>query len=195
MGRVDNFTAVGNPGGLLPDVHANASSLLTLFENKGFTAGDLAALVGAHTSSKNVGQTDMIANIPQDSTPGIWDTQFYADTINQPAGMESFASDIALAADPIVGPAFANFIGANTQNKWQVAFAHAMEQMALLGVPAGANPHTGMIDCTRVIPATQSIPASGKGGKRDASFGSVFGRSAGSQHGAGMTGRSPHSWH
>jgi hypothetical protein len=135
VGRKDNTSIAGNPGGNLPDVHADAPSLIALFEAKGFTVGDLAALVGAHSTSKNVAQTDMPIGAPQDSTPGIWDTQFYADTVNQPVGISSFASDIALAADPVAGPAFTNFVGTNTQNKWQAAFLKAMTQMSLLGVP------------------------------------------------------------
>jgi len=183
VGRVDNSSLAGNPSGFLPDVHANATSLLALFEGKGFTAADLAALVGAHTTSKNVAQTDMPVGAPQDSTPGIWDTQFYSDTINQPAGVSSFASDIALAADPTVGPAFDNFVGVNAQSRWQAAFLKAMTHMSLLGVPGGATPNSGgsgLVDCTTVIPAAKPV-------KREVmNPHSIWGRSGGS---------SPHAWH
>jgi hypothetical protein len=52
VGRTDNSTA--NDVNLLPDVNASGDSLLALFQDKGFDAVDLAALVGAHTCSKQV---------------------------------------------------------------------------------------------------------------------------------------------
>lgn len=47
IGRKDSYTPA--PESLLPDVNQSGDSLLALFEDKGFSAFDLAALVGAHT--------------------------------------------------------------------------------------------------------------------------------------------------
>ena len=50
VGRKDSTNPA--PGGLLPDVHASGDSLFALFADKCFSAVDLAALFGAHSTSK-----------------------------------------------------------------------------------------------------------------------------------------------
>ena len=111
------------PGGL-PSVHADASSLFNLFLAKGFTANELAALLGAHSTSKSFGQLDLMhPGTPQDSTPGIWDVKYYQDTLSPPASGTPFPSDTSLAAHPVVGKEFHGFIG--SQGKWSSAFGSA----------------------------------------------------------------------
>lgn len=161
VGRADNTSAAGNPDGGLPSVSAPGDSLYKLFQAKGFSAEDLAALVGAHSTSTNVAQGNIPVNGPQDTTPGIWDTKFYGETTNPPAGVYPFASDVALAAHPVVGPQFAGFV--NNQGKWTGKFADAMLRMSLLGVPGGVNPSKNMIDCTSVIPSSTSVKRDMKG--------------------------------
>jgi hypothetical protein len=176
---------------LLPDVSASASSLLLLFEEKGFTAAELAALIGAHSTSKNVAQTNIPVGEPQDLTPGIWDVSFYAQTLSQPAGMVSFASDLALSQDPTVGPEFDIFVTANSQGRWGTAFSAAFTHMSLLGFANGATPPSHFIDCSAVIPRSQNVNAGGGNaggpGKRDIHNSGLFGRAAG--------GASYHNWH
>jgi len=147
VGRVDNANPAGNPHNNLPDVHASAASLYTLFQNKGFDDVDLAALLGAHSTSKNIGQTDIPVGAPQDSTPGLWDVKYYSDTTHPPTGCVPFASDVSLAAHPVVGKQFAGFV--NNQGKWTGKFASAMLKLSLLGVPGGSS---NLIDCTNIIP-------------------------------------------
>ena len=114
VGRKES--SVANPGGGLPDVHAPGSNLFKLFQDKGFDAVDLAALLGAHSTSKALAQDDIPANAPQDSTPGIWDVKYYAETLKPPTDVRPFASDISLAAHPQVGKEFKGFV--NNQGKW-----------------------------------------------------------------------------
>jgi len=154
VGRKDNSSAAGNPEGRLPDCHSsNASSLFKLFLEKGFSVLDLAALLGAHTTSKSFFQPGIPPGSPQDSTPGIWGVKDYAETLAQPAseaeGVESFRADIALAHDPTVGKAFAGFV--NNQGFWDFQFADAMSRMSLFGVPGGS---ANLIDCTSFIPTS-----------------------------------------
>lgn len=52
VGRKDSSNPA--PDGFLPDVHASGDSLFALFQDKGFSAVDLAALLGAHSTSKQV---------------------------------------------------------------------------------------------------------------------------------------------
>ncbi len=66
IGRQDNTTSA-TPGGL-PNVLASASDLSDLFASKGYTQADLAALLGAHTTSTQQFVDPSQANKSQDST-------------------------------------------------------------------------------------------------------------------------------
>jgi hypothetical protein len=52
----------------LPDVNAEANVLFNLFRAKGFSAEDLAALLGAHSTSTQFGVDPSQRNASQDST-------------------------------------------------------------------------------------------------------------------------------
>ncbi|KAH8603143.1 heme peroxidase [Bisporella sp. PMI_857] len=153
VGRKDS--AVPNPGGRLPDVHAPGSNLFKLFQDKGFNAVDLAALLGAHSTSKAFGQPDIPGGTPQDSTPGVWDVKYYQETLTPPSSVQPFASDVSLAAHPDVGKEFKGFV--NNQGKWTGKFADAMLRMSLLGVPGSNDPSKNLIDCTGVIPRSTNV--------------------------------------
>ncbi|KAH9207641.1 heme peroxidase [Leptodontidium sp. 2 PMI_412] len=132
VGRKDSTSPA--KGSLLPDVFGAADDLYALFQRKGFTASELAALLGAPV------------NASQDSTPGKWDVQYYAETLSPPANIFVFPSDAKLAVHPTVGKEFKGFVG--SQGKWTSAFGAAMTKMSLLGV--GSNQK--MIDCTNSVP-------------------------------------------
>lgn len=131
-------------------------SLLQLFLDKGFSAAELAALIGAHTTSKAFAQTanGVPSQAAQDSTPGKWDMNYYAETYNPPAGVSRFDSDINLSAkNTTVGKQFAGFVG--QQGKWTSAFAAAMAKMSVLGIPSSAQGN--FADCTGFLPAGTSV--------------------------------------
>lgn len=126
--RTNHLTATSDPPapeGLIPNVTSNATVLLALFANKGISSAQLAALVGAHSTSRQF-STSPLARLgePQDDTPGIWDVDFYADTANPPEGVFVFQSDIALMNDPTSGPTFKGFVG--KQGAWDGAFKAAL---------------------------------------------------------------------
>ncbi|KAH7417367.1 putative Ligninase LG5 [Cadophora sp. MPI-SDFR-AT-0126] len=150
VGRKD--TATPNPKNGLPDAHGSGDSLFALFQAKGFTANELAALLGAHSTSKAFGQPDIVPGTAQDDSPGIWDVHYYSNTLKPVPGMASFVSDVNLAQHPVVGKEFSGFV--NSQGKWSSAYANAMAKMALLGVPGGKN---SLIDCTGVLPRGTSV--------------------------------------
>ena len=84
--------------------------------------------------------------LPQDSTPGVWDVKYYAETLKPVKGVVVFPSDTKLAAHPAVGKEFRGFV--DNQGKWNGKFADAMSKMALFG-----NDGTkGLIDCTSALP-------------------------------------------
>jgi L-ascorbate peroxidase len=128
-------------------VHASGASIFALFQNKGFDAVDLAALVGAHSTAKAFFVPEIPPGGSQDSTPGLWDINFYQETLTTPANVFPFQSDKNLAADPTVGKEFKGFVG--NKGKWNGKFADAMARLQLLGVPGGSS---NLIDCTNVIP-------------------------------------------
>ncbi|TVY42564.1 Versatile peroxidase [Lachnellula subtilissima] len=139
VGRKDSSTPA--PNGMLPDAHADAASLSVLFANKGLDAVDLAALLGAHSTSKAFTQPDMPFGASQDNI------DYYAQTLSTVANVFSFQADRNPAADATVGKEFKGFVG--NKGKWNGKFADAMARMQLLGVPGG---NKKLLDCTDVIP-------------------------------------------
>jgi hypothetical protein len=152
VGRADSSVAA--PDGFLPAGFGPNSShdvLFQLFLDKGFSARDLAALIGAHSTSKAF--TQQANGIPeggqQDSTPGKWDIDYYAQVNNPPAGTYRFQSDINLSnASTTVGKQFQGFVG--NQGKWTSSFADAMARLSVLGIPSSVQ--ANFIDCTNALP-------------------------------------------
>jgi hypothetical protein len=120
VGRKDSSTAA--PAGQLPPVNGSGDSLLAMFKKKGFTATDLAALIGAHSTSKQFFVDQSQAGKSQDSTPGIWDVTYYGETLTGTAPF-TFESDKNLAAQTEVAPVFKSF--ATNQTGWNAAFVPA----------------------------------------------------------------------
>lgn len=129
-----------------------------MFKAKGFSDEDLAALLGAHSTSKQFNFDTSRAGAGQDSTPGIWDVKYYSDTLSpNPQNYLPFPSDTKLAKFGGVGKEFKGFV--NNQGKWTGKFADAMGKMALFG-SAGTS---GMQDCTDSLPKSTSIKRELKG--------------------------------
>ncbi len=161
IGREDSSTPA--PEGLLPAGFGSGSdhdTILQLFADKGFSALDLAALLGAHSTSKS--RSDQLPpNTGQDSTPGIWDVKYYSEIYNPPPGVANFEADINLSSpNTTVGREFVKFI--NNQGRWNGNFASAMFRLSLLGIP----PETfnTFVDCTGALPRPTRAGAGGGGG-------------------------------
>jgi len=148
IGRKDT-TKSAKAGGL-PDVFDTAANLANLFARKGYSQAELAALLGAHSTSTQGFVDPSQAGKSQDSTPGQWDVSYYKETIdfsntgNAPSGVFVFPSDSKLAKFSDVGKNMQGFVG--NQNKWTSAFSNAMEKMALFGNDKG-----NMADCTDAL--------------------------------------------
>lgn len=153
VGRTDTTTEA--PNGLLPEAFGPASNhdtIFQLFADKGFSARDLAALIGAHSTSKANFQTanSMPAGSPQDDTPGLWDVKYYNQTYFPVDGMARFDSDIHLSNESTtVGKQFKSFVG--NQAQWGASFSSAWQAMGILGIPRAAR--AGFADCTNVVVA------------------------------------------
>lgn len=116
VGRKDATQAA--PNDLLPSVNAPADKLIQLFQDKTIDAQMLAALVGAHSCSRQFTQDLTKVRATQDSTPGIWDVKFYNETVQTPPRKKLFIfkSDVALAAHPEIKVEWDSFI--NDQSHW-----------------------------------------------------------------------------
>lgn len=150
IGRTDTTTA--SPDGLLPAGFGPGSdhdTLFQLFADKGFSAVDLAALIGAHTASRSFTQPQLRVGIPQDSTPGQWDVRYYSEVYDPPRRIGRFESDISLSQpNTTVGKEFKGFV--DNQAKWNSDFTSAMFRLSLLGIPE--NDISTFVDCTSALP-------------------------------------------
>ncbi|KAF2738347.1 ligninase LG6 precursor [Polyplosphaeria fusca] len=154
VGRPDATKAA--PTGLLPDTHDTADNLIAIFQRKGFSAHDLAALVGAHASAKQRFVEPAKAGFPLDTTPGIWDVEFYNDTLavvkdGDGARPNIFVlpSDKVLSQHPKINDEWLAFVG--NQPHWNEDYAKAYIRMSLTGV-TNLN---SLTDCTKTLPATK----------------------------------------
>ena len=114
VGRNDTTTAA--PAGLLPNAFgpgSGADTLLALWADKGISPRELAALMGAHSTSRSFTEeaNGIPAGGPQDSTPGVWDVTYYreAQEPSNPPGVYRFNSDVNLANASAIGPSFTQF--------------------------------------------------------------------------------------
>jgi manganese peroxidase len=152
IGRKDSSEA--SPPGLLPaggGPGSDHNTLLQLFIDKGFSAADLAALIGAHTTAKAKAVPQIPVGTPQDSTPGKWDVRYYAETYNPPPGVKSFPSDINLSnPNTTVGMEFKKFV--DNQGRWNGHFSSAMFRLGMLGISDDAS--RKFVDCTDALPRT-----------------------------------------
>ncbi|KAI5359093.1 putative hem peroxidase, carbohydrate-binding WSC, hem peroxidase superfamily [Septoria linicola] len=153
VGRKD--TAQAAPDGLLPQAFGPGSdhdTIMQLFADKGFVARDLAALLGAHSTSIANFQSrfGIPAGTPQDTTPGLWDVAYYNETYFPPPGIGRFDSDINLSKNEsrsAVGFQFKSFVGRPAQ--WGASFSSAYSALSLLGIPQSVR--NNMQDCTVVV--------------------------------------------
>lgn len=145
VGRNDSSQPA--PVGLLPLSDDKPDKLVALFKDKGFNEVDLAALIGAHTVSKQFYVDPSKAGAPQDNSPGEWDVEFYAEQITPSPGTFRFQSMIDLNLDPVVGPNFQIFVV--HPELWNTEFTDAMTRLSVLGVPGGVKK---LIDCTEALP-------------------------------------------
>jgi len=160
VGREDN-SQLESTTGLMPAAFgpgSDAATLIKLFGDKNFSPEDLAALVGAHTTSKAFAQDALTSGIAQDSTPGVWDVKYYSETYNPPSNVGVFDSDVNLAqVNATTGPYFKGFV--NDQGKWASKFSDAMFRMTLLGIPSDVSKN--FADCTNYLPKASNVPTRG----------------------------------
>ncbi|KAI0201660.1 peroxidase [Astrocystis sublimbata] len=150
VGRKDNPRAA--PPGKLPLPFMDAPELINLFIQKTFTASDLVALVGAHTSARQRFVDPSRANAPLDPDPQIWDASFYSATLT--GNNQTFLilhSDKSLATNPATRGQWNTFAGSNGQAQWSPQYAQAYFRMSMLGV----NNLNHLTEITKIIPSRE----------------------------------------
>lgn len=140
-----------SPNGLLPPVTGSADQLISLFADKTVRPHDIAALLGAHSSSKQFFVDQSKSGQPQDSTPGIWDVRFYNETLQSAPvqGTFRFLSDQVLSRDSRLRDEWISFI--DDQSHWNSDYAAAYTRLSLLGV----NNINDLTECTKTLPAAR----------------------------------------
>ncbi|PHH63505.1 hypothetical protein CDD81_5786 [Ophiocordyceps australis] len=154
VGRKDS--SVPAPEGNVPEATDSIDKLLSMFQDKTISPAGLVALVGAHTASQQFFFDPARAGAPQDTTPHIWDTDFYGNTLQEvaPNGIVRFDSDVALSRDPRTSSSWQGFQGA--QGFWAFAYGQEYVRLSLLGV-SNINDLT---ECTKVLPEfISTVPA------------------------------------
>jgi hypothetical protein len=83
----------------------------------------------------------------QDTTPGVWDTLFYNQTLQANAQKKTFRfnSDLVLAADSRINAEWTQFAGPGGQSHWNEDYANAYTRLSLLGV----NSINNMTECSK----------------------------------------------
>ena len=67
------------PPGLTPSPTDDADTILARMADAGFTAQDTVALLAAHSVARQKTIDPSVPDVPFDSTPGKFDTKFYAE--------------------------------------------------------------------------------------------------------------------
>ncbi|KAJ3553707.1 hypothetical protein NM688_g3469 [Phlebia brevispora] len=150
------------PDKTVPEPFDTVDSILARFNDAGgFTSAEVVALLASHTIAAADHVDPSIPGTPFDSTPGVFDTQFFVETqlrgilfpgtggnqgeVESPlAGEIRLQSDSELARDSRTACEWQSFV--NNQAKIQSAFQAAFRKMTILG-----HSESSLIECSEVI--------------------------------------------
>ncbi|KAJ6532871.1 versatile peroxidase VPS1 [Mycena vulgaris] len=168
-GRSNNSQA--SPPDLVPEPFDSADKIIARFADAGFSPNEIVDLLASHTvaAQDHVDPDPLIQGTPFDSTPGVFDTQFFIETLlvgtafpgngsaaNQGevasplAGEFRLQSDFELARDPRTACEWQSFT--NNQKLMATKFRAAMAKMAILGQDRNL-----LTDCSEVIPTPKPV--------------------------------------
>ncbi|KAJ7641900.1 putative versatile peroxidase [Roridomyces roridus] len=167
FGRVDATAAA--PDNTVPEPFQTVDQILARMADAGLSASDTVALLASHSIAGADDVDPTLSGLPFDSTPSIFDTQFFVETqlrgtlfpgsggnqgeVESPIGGEiRLQSDSELARDPQT----ACLWQANVNNQAHMAstFQAAFLKMGLLGQDVSK-----MVDCSDVIPTPPPLAA------------------------------------
>ncbi|KAJ3048339.1 hypothetical protein HK097_010657 [Rhizophlyctis rosea] len=158
IGRKDSTTP--DDASRLPGDTEPMDNIISKFQRQGLTNKQLAALIGAHTTGKRFSSppsepVNGNAGLAFDSTPEVWDLNYYNETLQQPTspplGQTRIQVDVAISRDPRTKNEFARYV--TDFDGWTKDFTEAMVVMGKFG-RANAN----LIKCDGVVPAAIPLP-------------------------------------
>ncbi|KAJ6482778.1 manganese peroxidase 1 precursor [Mycena sanguinolenta] len=168
FGRVDaTFHA---PDGTVPEPFDTVDSILARMADAGFSPAEVVALLASHSIAGADDVDPTISGVPFDSTPSVFDTQFFVETQlrgtifpgtggNQGESESGMPGEIRLLSDSNLArdSATACLWQANVNNQAHMAssFQAAFAKMQVLGQDVSK-----MVDCSEVIPVPPALSAS-----------------------------------
>ena len=128
------------------DILDSVDTILARFADAGFSSDEVVALLASHSLAAADALTSGPISAPFDSTPTVFDSQFFVETrlTNALPGEVRLPSDRLLARDDRTSCTWQSFV--EDQDGMRSAFAAVMTKMSLLGQPSN------LIDCSEVIP-------------------------------------------
>ena len=120
IGRKDSCTPA--PTGQIPGHSLDAQTAQAVFAARGFSTQELSALLGAHTAARQFATNIAQMGASLDSTPGVWDTLYYSQTLNGTAPF-SIATDTSMSQDGQASQYYQEFAGNKTV--WDANFSSA----------------------------------------------------------------------
>ncbi|RPD54306.1 peroxidase MNP1 [Lentinus tigrinus ALCF2SS1-7] len=166
LGRKDAKRAA--PDGLVPEPFDSVDKILARLLDVGFQDFEVVWLLSAHTIAAADFVDPSIPRTPFDSTPEIFDTQFFIETqlkgtsfpgrrgeqgevLSPLRGEMRLQSDFLIARDNRTACEWQSFT--NDQEKFQETFPDVFGRLAVLGVD-----NSTLIDCSEVIPVPPPLP-------------------------------------
>ncbi|KAF5354502.1 hypothetical protein D9758_012405 [Tetrapyrgos nigripes] len=152
-----------SPPDLVPEPSDPIDQILKRFADAGFTPNELVALLASHSIAAQDHVNPNIAGSPFDSTPGLFDSQFFIETLlvgdTIPGGGKlqvgevrsplegelRLQSDARIARHPGTACEWQSFV--DNHDRMANAFRAAMSKMAILG-----QNRNKLVDCSDVIP-------------------------------------------
>ncbi|KAF2260073.1 ligninase LG6 precursor [Lojkania enalia] len=147
VGRQDSSSPATE--GKLARSNDTVDTILSIFGAVGLDTTDVVALVGAHSTAIQRFDDPSRAGESLDSTPGTWDTTFYAQALTNTAPY-TLQSDQRLSTDLRTAVIWLDF-SVNAPG-WNTAFISAMEKLQVVG-----NDVNSLTDCTSVLPGAAKI--------------------------------------
>ncbi|KAH8708533.1 ligninase LG6 precursor [Phaeosphaeriaceae sp. PMI808] len=141
VGRKDSSNPA--PAGSVPNSRDSVDKILSAFSAKGFSAGDVVALMGTHSVAVQVNDDPSQAGKSLDSTPSRYDTAFYKETKDGTAPY-SLQSDKLLSNDTQTAKTWSEF--GDNQDSWASKFIDAWNRFAVIG-----NDFASLQDCSDLM--------------------------------------------
>nr|AFK91531.1 manganese peroxidase 3 [Cerrena unicolor]AFK91532.1 manganese peroxidase 3 [Cerrena unicolor] len=156
-----------SPDLLVPEPFDDVTKILNRFADAGFSSDEVVALLASHTIAAADHVDETIPGTPFDSTPNVFDSQFFIETqlkgtlfpgtagnqgeaLSPLHGEIRLQSDGDLARDSRTACEWQSFV--NNQSKLQRAFKAAMAKLAVTGQDTRK-----LIDCSDVIPVPKAL--------------------------------------